>query len=91
MDATSTMFVTHLDLRCHVTGGGLTLHDTYGWGIGLPVPKVPEKKWTNGQKKSQSISEDQLGKKYKKEKRKEGPRERCGAELQCESGNTPLG
>ena len=38
-------------------------------GQGLPVPKVPPKKSTNGQKNCQSINQDQLGKVKKKGKK----------------------
>ena len=52
IDATSSMVITHLNLRCHVSGR-VTIPQWHLWlGQGLPVPKVPQKKSTNGQKKS---------------------------------------
>ena len=92
MDATSTMYLTHLDLRCHITGGGVTLHDTVVGTQAYLCPRYPIKK--SGpvvKKKSQSISEDQLGKNIKRKKKKEGPQWWYGVERQCSAGNTPVG
>ena len=52
IDAMSSMVITHLNLRCHVSGR-VTIPQWHLWlGQGLPVPKVPpKKKSTKGQKK----------------------------------------
>ena len=62
-------------------------------GQGLPVPKVPKKKSTNGQKNRQSISEDQLDKNPKKKpknpKEKRPKKEKVdGARILRQSGYT---
>ena len=63
IDATSSMVITHLNLRCHVSGR-VTIPQWHLWlGQGLPVPKVPPKKSRPKVKKNrQSINEDRLDK-----------------------------
>ena len=72
MDAMSSMFTTHLNLKvpCLRARGYPSMTPVVGTKA-CPVPKVPKKNGPVVKKKCQSTSEGQLGKKIKKVEKKE--------------------